>query len=234
MKPERSGRGGRRTAPSGAQGPTPGTPLELQRGRVDDPTSPAARGVRSRSGGPLADSASALVGQRSEDTSDVEPVPPVAHLERTDVDLALAAGVTCCPPTVAARIFERLANGESLRAICRDPNMPRRMTVLGWIERDAAFATAYSRARDHQADALDDEVAEVMSEVKAGRMDPAAARVWLSGAQWRASKLAPRRYGERLALQHSGGVAMAPVEVTFEHAARVAEAILDGINGSDT
>jgi hypothetical protein len=97
-------------------------------------------------------------------------------------DLGLGASVTCCAPTVAGRILEPLADGESLRAICRGEGISSRTAVLRWIEADAAFAVAYARARDHQADALDAEMVEVMSEVKAGRMDPAAARVWLSGA----------------------------------------------------
>jgi hypothetical protein len=232
MKPERPWRGGRRTAPGSPQAPTPGTPAELQRVPVDVPSAPAARGVRRHRGGPPADLTSAADGQLSGNAGDNVPVPPGAHPEPGEVDLALAAGVTCCPLPVAGRIFERLANGESLLAICRDPAMPGRTTVLGWIERDPAFAAAYARARDHQADALDDEMAEVMSDVKAGRMDPAAARVWLSGAQWRAAKLAPRRYGDSLNLKHSGGIAAMPIEVSFEQAARTAQAILDGINES--
>jgi hypothetical protein len=173
--------------------------------------------------------ASAAPCQSSVETGRPRAAPTGVHPELADADVALAAGVTCCPPAVAARIFERLADGESLLAICKDPAMPARRTVLAWIERDPAFAAAYARARDHQADALDDEMAEVMADVKAGRMDPAAARVWLSGAQWRAAKLAPRRYGDSLNLKHSGGIAAMPIEVSFEQAARTAQAILDGM-----
>ena len=193
-----------------------------------------------RTAGAVADDLHLALGSGSADTSSAEreaeahmpagasAVPSGTHPCRAVDGVDLGAGVTCCSPAVAARIFERLADGESLRAVCRDEGMPSRTAVLRWIEVDEAFASAYARARDHQADALDDEMADVMAEVRAGRMDPAAARVLLSGLQWRASKLAPRRYGERLALLHSGSVAVAPVEMTFEHAARVAQAILDG------
>jgi hypothetical protein len=157
-------------------------------------------------------------------------VPPGAPLAVPLAELGLGASVICCAPAVAARIFERLADGESLRAICRDEGMPSRTAVLRWIEADEAFSAGYARARDHQADALDDEMADVMREVREGRMDPAAARVLLSGLQWRASKLAPKRYGDALNLKHSGGIATVPLEVSHEHAARVAKAILDGMD----
>jgi hypothetical protein len=231
MKAERSGRGARRVAVIQAPAPAPDVVADSQSEPVAALQRGGARTGRRGGADVSADRASAAVGKRRGSAGDNLPVPPAAHPEPADVDLALAAGVTCCPLPVAARIFERLANGESLLAICRDPAMPGRTTVLGWIERDEAFAAAYARARDHQADALDDEMAEVMSDVKAGRMDPAAARVWLSGAQWRAAKLAPRRYGDSLTLKHSGGIASMPVEVSFEQAARTARAILDGLNG---
>jgi hypothetical protein len=151
------------------------------------------------------------------------PPEAPAVLDRLDT------GFTCCSPDLAVAILDRLADGESLRSICNDIGMPSRKTVLRWLAADEAFREAYARARDWQADALDDEMAEVIAAVRTGRMDPQAGRVVLSGMQWRASKLAPKRYGDALALKHSGGVAVAPVEMDADHAKRVARAILDGV-----
>ncbi len=36
-------------------------------------------------------------------------------------------------PELAAKICRRLAKGETLRAICRDPAMPDKATVLRWL-----------------------------------------------------------------------------------------------------
>ena len=36
-------------------------------------------------------------------------------------------------PEIADAILERLASGESLRAICRDKGMPNDRTVRGWV-----------------------------------------------------------------------------------------------------
>jgi hypothetical protein len=106
-----------------------------------------------------------------------------------------------------------------------------RTSVRRWLTTDEAFRAAYAVARDHQADALDDEIAEVIAKVGDGRMDPHAGKVVLAGLQWRASKLAPKRYGDALNLKHSGGVGVAPLEMSAEHALRVADAVRMGIIG---
>ena len=48
----------------------------------------------------------------------------------------------------AAEVCERLAAGESLRAICRDGHMPPESTIRGWaIEDYSGFSARYARAR---------------------------------------------------------------------------------------
>ncbi len=60
---------------------------------------------------------------------------------------------------LAAKICARLAEGETLRAICRDKAMPDKATVLRWLADKAKidFRDQYVRAREMQADALFDE-----------------------------------------------------------------------------
>lgn len=97
-------------------------------------------------------------------------------------------------------ICERIVSGESLRTICTSATMPNRSTVMRWMADDAAFATKYARARVIQADFLEEEMSEIEDETLRGSLDPAAARVVLASKQWRAAKLAPKRYGEKLAI----------------------------------
>ncbi len=60
---------------------------------------------------------------------------------------------------IATKICRRLAEGESLRMICRDTAMPAISTVMGWLfdGKHADFSEQYARARDLQADKLFDE-----------------------------------------------------------------------------
>lgn len=63
---------------------------------------------------------------------------------------------------IGAEICERLAGGETLDAICRDPHMPAtRVTVFRWRKANRAFDDAYRSARVDQMEALADEVLEI-------------------------------------------------------------------------
>ena len=81
--------------------------------------------------------------------------------------------------------------------------MPDIRTVTRWLVADAAFAHKYARARMAQADVLFDRMEAVEEAVSAGTMDSHAARVVLDSMRWRASKLAPKVYGDRLDVQVS-------------------------------
>lgn len=105
---------------------------------------------------------------------------------------------------LAEEICDRIANGESLVQICRDEHMPNRRTVLRWMEADAAFATRSARAREVHADFAQDRMLEIEVGVLDGEIDATAARVVLSSMQWRASKLAPKKYGDTSKVEHSG------------------------------
>ena len=72
-------------------------------------------------------------------------------------------------PEIAALICERLATGESLRAICRDDGMPPESTVRGWVLDDAqGFSAQYARARDFGLDALAEEALEIANTPQVG------------------------------------------------------------------
>jgi hypothetical protein len=63
---------------------------------------------------------------------------------------------------------------------------------------DPVLATRYAQARMAQADVLVGRMEAVEEAVSAGTMDSHAARVVLDSMRWRASKLAPKVYGDRL------------------------------------
>ena len=116
------------------------------------------------------------------------------------------------PPEVRQTIVDRIANGESLRAICESEGMPGKSTVMEWLEADADFRTKYARAREAQADVMFDGMADIESDVLSGVLKPDAAKVVLWSRQWRAEKLKPKVYGAKLDLNHSGAVKFERIE----------------------
>ena len=90
------------------------------------------------------------------------------------------------PPETRDEILRRIADGESLRAICRDDEMPDRTTVENWLQSDAEFSAKYARAREAQADGIFDGMADIEARVSVGDLRPEDARVVLEYQRWRA------------------------------------------------
>nr|WP_312295970.1 hypothetical protein [Brevundimonas diminuta] len=98
---------------------------------------------------------------------------------------------------VADAICERLADGESLRSICRDDEMPAKSTVFKWLGLIPAFADQYARARETQADSLADDIVDI-ADNKA--LEPNDKRVRIDARKWLAGKLRPKAYGDKVAV----------------------------------
>lgn len=109
---------------------------------------------------------------------------------------------------IAAEICRRLADGETLRTICRDLPGATESTVRGWVLDEITapgFAAHYARARNLGLDAMADEILDIADQGESDR-----ARLQVEARKWYLSKLAPKRYGERLEL---AGDANAPINL---------------------
>ncbi|PCK86353.1 terminase small subunit protein [Rhizobium sophoriradicis] len=121
--------------------------------------------------------------------------------------------------SLADIICERIADGESLRSICRDEAMPDKATVFRWLASDDDFATKYVRAREAQADALVDEMIDIADDGANDWMEKHNAagettgwqengealrrsQLRISTRQWIAEKLKPKKYGAKVELEH--------------------------------
>jgi hypothetical protein len=103
---------------------------------------------------------------------------------------------TAYTPDLAVTICRRVADGESLREVCRDDNMPPESTVRGWVldDRDG-FAARYGEARALLVERWADEIIEIADNVQ---LEPNDRRVKIDVRKWLMSRLAPLRYGDRL------------------------------------
>jgi len=121
---------------------------------------------------------------------------------------------------LGTEICRRLAEGESLNAICKDERMPARSTAVRWVIDDAGgeFSDKYARARAAQAELMSEEMLEIADE-KAHDLTTDAqgnetvdqevlqrSRLRVDTRKWIMSRMAPRRWGDRQQVEHSGGV----------------------------
>ena len=107
---------------------------------------------------------------------------------------------------IADMVLERLSNGESLRQICLDPDMPDGSTIRKWLARNADFARQYAYARDSQADSLFDETIFIADALGNGATSDQVqiARLQIDTRKWVAGKLRPKKYGDLVKHEHTG------------------------------
>ena len=127
-------------------------------------------------------------------------------------------------------ICNRLADGESLRSICRDDDMPSRPTIARWIIENMGevkdgdqvltegFYYHYTRAREIGLDVMADEILDISDdgsndymerELDNGRIievvnheNIARSRLRADSRKWYLSKMAPKRYGNERTIRH--------------------------------
>lgn len=102
---------------------------------------------------------------------------------------------------LADTICKALAEGKSLRSICRDEGMPTEATVRMWAADDReGFYSQYTRARDIGLDCVAEEVFEIADDGSDHQRD----RLRFDARRWYLSKLAPKRYGDKITQEHTG------------------------------
>lgn len=118
---------------------------------------------------------------------------------------------------LAKEICDRLSKGEPLARICRDEHMPCDDTVRNWADKDEAFSRAIARAREAGFDFLAAECLEIADDGSADYKlsDREGRDIVVDSEHIQRSKLRietrlkllakwdPKRYGDRLGLEHS-------------------------------
>jgi len=99
-------------------------------------------------------------------------------------------------PELGEEICWRLANGESLKSIGMDPQMPSSATVLYWVRRYPDFGEAYAQARQMMGESLGDMALEVAMSTNPAEVS--ADRLRVDTIRWMAARQAPKKYCERV------------------------------------
>lgn len=119
---------------------------------------------------------------------------------------------------LADALCDLLVDGKSLRTICSTAKMPSRSTVIRWLAENEAFRNQYARARELQADTLAEEILDIADKAVLGerlKKDGKGkvverqtgdmverSKLMIDARKWYAGKLQPKKYGERVALDH--------------------------------
>lgn len=144
--------------------------------------------------------------------------------------------------SVANKVIEGLVASKSLRTVCQADDMPHISTVIRWLadDRNVAFRAQYTHAREVQAEIYaaetieiaDDGTRDVVMTANGPAVDHdhiARSRLRVDSRKWYASKLAPKKYGDKLAL--GGDEQMPPIKVDANVTLSPSEAYLRMVRG---
>lgn len=125
-------------------------------------------------------------------------------------------------PAILAVVFEEMAQGTSLREVCRThEDFPAPSTVLLWLSEDPLAAEQYARARAERADYWFDRMYTVALEARQAVQEEsedsrrtsavvAAYKLEVDALKWQLARMDPKRYGDRVDVT-SGGEKVAGV-----------------------
>lgn len=125
------------------------------------------------------------------------------------------------------KICTGIAMGKSARAMCIELGISQRV-LWNWLASDEKFMQQYARAKDLCADVYAEEVIEISDDsAKDTYIDEkgremvnqevvARARLRVDARKWYASKLAPKKYGDRVVNEHEGGDPNKPINHSIQ------------------
>lgn len=111
---------------------------------------------------------------------------------------------------LTAEIIERMCEGESLRSICRDDNMPAMSSVILWKTKHPEFSIQYEAAMTSRAQHLFDELLEIADDSTRDKIVDengnertntevvGRSRLRVDARKWALSKMIPKLYGDKV------------------------------------
>jgi len=147
---------------------------------------------------------------------------------------------------IADEICAQLAEGKSLRSVCKAESMPSVTTVFSWMRLYPEFLKQYARSKEESADFLAEDLMDISDDGTNDWMasnDPdnpgyrangehiARSRLRVDTRKWIASKLKPKKYGEKLDIAHSGSIETVSREALIERLTGLYAAASSRIDG---
>lgn len=121
---------------------------------------------------------------------------------------------------IADILCEQLAEGISMHRACESEGMPNKRTVFRWLRTNEEFRHQYENSKAEAADYLAEEMIEIADDGTNDYMTKKNAdgtesevvntehiqrsRLRIDARKWIASKLKPKKYGDKASVEHTG------------------------------
>lgn len=181
------------------------------------------------------------------------PIPP----KRKRPGQNVGGATTIFTEELGTLICSRIAMGESLKAICREKDMPSAPTVIHWVMKDPVFREQYRLAREIQAELMGDEILDISDDGTNDWMEKRnkdgevigwiengealrRSHLRVESRKWVAARLLPKKWGDKVSAEVTGADGqpliqntISPRDLTPETREKLKQALLAAINKND-
>jgi transposase-like protein len=113
---------------------------------------------------------------------------------------------TTYTPELADKVCAAIADGKSIRAVCKLAGMPSKATVFRWLREHPEFAAAYEVATDERADTMIDEIVDIADNCKVDKDSIRKAKLRIDARVEQAQRMKPKKYGAKITQEHTGNL----------------------------
>ncbi len=114
-------------------------------------------------------------------------------------------------------VCEEIASGLSLRKALKEVGIAGKTSFLTWLDNHPDHKEQYARARRDQAHNFADDIVEISDEETMTSEMAQRNRLRVDARKWVASKLLPKVYGDKQALEISGNLTLAQLVTDPAH-----------------
>ncbi len=123
---------------------------------------------------------------------------------------------------ILQRVCDELTEGLSIKQICEPIDMPRWQEVYLEMQRNEDVRIAIAQAREAQQEVTADDIVEMADLATPEDHNVVKLRIW--ARQWRAAKLAPKKYGEKQSVEVTADIGATAARVLMDLTAQAREA----------
>lgn len=108
-----------------------------------------------------------------------------------------------------AKICDGITSGLSLVKVCAQEGMPDTYTVYEHLVKNKDFAAIYTKAQHVKTEAMFENLVEIADD--ATPEQAAVMRLRIDTRKWVLARMNPKKYGEKVELEHKGEVAISQI-----------------------
>ena len=101
-----------------------------------------------------------------------------------------------------------LADGKSMRTVAKEKSMPAMSTMFRWLRESDEFKEQYEIAKQESSDSMVEEINEIADNTEG---DTQRDRLRIDARKWTASKLKPKKYGDKIDHTTNGNELPTPI-----------------------